>query len=516
MPIAPTGGPADDTGPVVEETVPETGTTNFAGNTFEFQFDEYINRSTVPRAITIEPDLDLDYDISWKRRRLFISFRDELPDSTTIILKLGSAVTDIRGNKISEPITLAISTGDEIDEGKIEGRILFANDGRGVEEKKVLLYRSPVDLSKRANYEVETDTGGVFKFSYLSEGRYKALLVDDRNRNKIWDRQGEFSQPFSEEFIELGKGGSDTLDVLYTTQIDTTIPNLLGVGLFSQTRLRLRFSEPVVLTEEVDLHISDSAGIAYSAAYPLYISPEENFVLFAESEEVLSEGDEFFLRMRGITDRFGNEADTSGIQFSGSAQEDTTHQRIIAVNGEKGLTQLEAFRVTYAAPITESELIDSVVVIEGDIDFDDWPKIEANRNQLFIKPQGEWIEDTDYQFLVWNPTTQRRKMYNPEVWDSTDYGEIELTINNPDSGSVIARLFNTDGEEIRTQSFIDAHTFYNLPPVAYTLRIFRDLNESGRWDLGTVVPYRAPEPYYVQRGIQVQENFTSQIDITFN
>lgn len=517
VPIAPTGGPADDTGPVIEYTVPESGTVNFAGSTFEFHFNEYINRSSVARAITIEPDLNLDYDISWKRRTLFIEFNDELPDSTTIILKLGSNITDTRGNKMAEPTTLAISTGDEIDEGEISGRVLLAADGRGATERKILLYRAPVDFSGKANYEAETDTGGVFHFTYLSEGNYQALLVDDRNRNKIWNRSSENAQPFSEEIIQLDKGGSDTLDVLYTTRIDTVKPNLLGVGLFSENRMRLRFSEPIELTENVSMNIADSLGEDYSTAYPLYISEKENYVLFAHSEEVLEEGAEYSLSLQGITDRLDNRADTSGIIFTGSAQEDTTRQRIISVNGSNGLTQQEAFRITYAAPITNPEITDSLVVIEGDVDFDDWPEIETERNQLFIRPQEEWIEEVDYQFLVWNPVSQRRKMYNPEIWDSTDFGEIELSVSNEDSSSiVIARLYNPNDEQIRSQRLINEYIFDRLPPVSYTLSVYKDLNGNDRWDMGTVVPFRPPEPYYVQRGIEVQQGFTSQIDIRFN
>ncbi|MEX0719397.1 MAG: Ig-like domain-containing protein [Balneolaceae bacterium] len=517
VPIAPTGGPPDETGPILEYTVPETGTTNYTGNTFEFQFDEYINRSSVAGAITVEPDLNLNYEISWKRRTMFISFRDDLPDSTTIILKLDGTISDTRGNNIGRPTTLAISTGDEIDSGEIFGRILLADDGRGAPEQKILLYRAPVDFSNKANYEAQTDTGGAFIFSYLREGTYQALLVDDRNRNKIWDQSSESAQPFSEELIELEKEGSDTLNVLYTTQVDTTKPSLQGVGLFSTNRMRLRFSEPILVQDEVDLTISDSLGNMYSSVYPLYISPGENFVLFAQSEEALPEEEEFSLTLRGITDHFGNKADTSGITFMGSSQEDTTQQRIISANGSNGLSRQETFRVTYAAPITEPELTDSTVVIEGDVDFEDWPEIEAERNHLFINPQDEWIEDVDYQFLVWNPSTQRRKMFSPATWDSTDYGEIELSVDNEDtSTTLIARLFDPEGDEIRIQDFFQEFTFDRLPPVSYTMVVFKDSNENGEWDMGSVIPFRAPEPYYVQRGIQVQEGFTSQIDIRFN
>lgn len=515
-PIAPTGGPADNKGPVLEYTAPETGTTNFEGRVFEFQFDEYVNRSTVRGAITVEPDLGIEYSISWKRKTMFIEFEEPFPDSTTIIIKLGTEITDTRNNKIPSPITLAISTGDEIDSGEITGKVLLAENGRAADEQRILLYRQPVDLSKRANYQAQTDTSGSFSFSYLAEGTYKALLVDDRNRNKIWDREIETAYPFYEEFINLGKDESKTLDVIYAVREDTTKPVLQGVGLFSQNRMRFRFSESIQLTDSTSIQVSDSSGNIYSTPYPLYVSPREQFVLFAHSSEPLLEEVAYSTEIKGITDIGGNEPDSAIFSFTGTAQEDTTLQRIISVNGQNGLSQSDEFIVTYAAPISESQITDSVVVIEGDVDFGDWPEISIEQNKLKIGPQQEWIEGINYQFLVWNPVTQRRSIYEPEVWDSTEYGEIEINIENADSSDTYyARLIDPNGEEIEFTGFTAATIITELPPVSYTLILFRDENDNQKWDTGSVSPYQSPEKYYVQRSINVQEGFISEVNVTF-
>lgn len=515
-PIAPTGGPADKEGPKLLKTIPESGTTNFDGRTFEFQFNEFINRSSVSRAITVEPDLGIEYEISWKRKTLFITFKEAFPDSTTMLLKLGTGISDTRNNKIARPITLAISTGDEIDRGVITGRIRMAATGKAATEQKVLLYREPIDFSKKANYQAQTDTGGVFTFSYLAEGRYKALLVDDRNRNKIWDRNSESAYPFFREHIVLEKGGRDTLDVIYTTQVDSIAPKLQGVGLFSTNRMRLRFSESIMFSKGAEFVITDSAGYRYSEAYPLYVDPKEGFVAFAQSNDPLNEGREYGVLVNGITDLAGNKPDTSAFSFTGTSQEDTTRQRIISAADKNGLLQNEEFTVTYAAPITDSTIIDSTVVIEGEVDFPDWPAIEAVRNQLFIKPQGEWIEGVEYQFLVWNPRTQRRTIFEPEVWDSTEYGEVEINLENTDSTAThYVRLLNKEGAEIAVETFNTSIVIADLPPVSYTLMVYRDENENQTWDRGKVIPYEAPEPYYVQQNLRVQEGFISEVKITF-
>ena len=56
-----------------------------------------------------------------------------------------------------------------------------------------------------------------------------------------------------------------------------------------------------------------------------------------------------------------------------------------------------------------------------------------DKNRLFIGPQDEWINGIDYQFLVWNPYSQRRALYTPEIWDTNEMGELEISINSDDS-----------------------------------------------------------------------------------
>lgn len=515
-PIPPTGGPADKQGPKVKYTVPESGTTNFDGRSFEFHFDEYVQRSSVSQAITVEPDLGIEYDVSWKKMRMTITFNQKFPDSTTVLIKLGTDISDTRGNKMTRPVTLAISTGDVIDSGKINGRILDAKTGNGAEGFTVFLYRQPWNLEQKANYTVRTDTGGYFNFSYLAEGNYKPMVVDDRNRNKTWEPSSEIAFPFFREQVRLDAEGQDTLDVLYVTRKDTIAPKLQGVGLFSTNRMRLRFSENMKLQDETNIHILDSLKTPYTEGYPLYILPNEKFVVFAQSPEPLEENKEYYVWLEGFTDEAGNKVDTTLFSFMGSSQEDTTKQRIINTNTEEDLRQNESFNVTYAAPITNPEISDSLVVIEGSVDFDDWPEIETVQNKLIIKPQERWIEGLDYQFLIWNPVTHRRAMFEPEIWDSTEYGEIELNLNEVDSASVYrVEVLNNQNNSIRNIEFRASTTISELPPVSYKLIIFEDENNNGTWDQGSIMPYQRPEKYHIQRGVKVQQGFTSEVSISF-
>jgi len=516
-PIAPTGGPQDKSGPVIQNTIPSSGTVNFDGNSFEFYFDEFVNRNNARNAITVEPDLGIGYDISWKRKMMRIEFEDDFPDSTTVIIKLGTEITDTRNNKMSKPITLAVSTGDEIDSGEIMGRVRLAENGEPAEDKRVLLYRQPFDLTSRATYQAQTDTGGTFNFTYLAEGSYKALIVDDRNRNKTWDEENETSFPFYQETISLQKSSSDTLDVVYIAQPDTIKPVLQGVGLFSQNRIRLRFSENITTDKEVRFNIADSLENAYTKAYPLYISENDPFVLFAHSEDPLLEDVRYQIDPQGVRDLSGNAPDSGYVEFTGTAQEDTTKQRIIGREMEKDLLVNDPITIVYTAPISQPEIIDSLVVIEGEIDFDDWPEVQTDGNRLTISPQGDWIEGVDYQFLAWNPITLRRQLFEPNIWDSTEFGDIDIRILDADSTQThVISLEDPTGRIVRSMDFSQQITITDLPPVSYTLKIFRDENGDQEWNMGSVIPYQKPEKYYVQQNINVQVGFTSEVQISFD
>ncbi len=443
-----------------------------------------------------------------------IEFDEDLPDSTTIIITLGSDISDVRNNKMGKPVTLAISTGDDIDEGKITGRIKNALDGTSAGKVRVLLYRAPVDFEASASYLAETDTGGVFVFSYLREGTYKAIYVDDRNRNKIWEKT-ESAQPFEREYISLEKSGADTLDTIYIIRRDTLAPKLQGVGLFSSNRMRLRFNENITVEDDASITITDSLNNTYSSAYPLYISKEDPFVLFAQSDKALTEGVSFGVQLSGVTDAANNEAQSAGIQFLGSSQEDTTSQRIIDYNTETGVFPDEPFVIRYAAPISDPMITDSVVIVEGDVSFDDWPEITTNRNNLIISPQDNWIEGVDYQLLVWNPVTKRRKLYKPEVWDQVESGGLEISVVGDSTGIYTFALSNEDTRIQIDSSFTGNVTIENLPPVGYTLTVYKDENGNGIWDNGEVIPFKAPELYYIQKNIRVQTGFTSEVNIRF-
>lgn len=515
-PRGPSGGPPDRTPPVITETSPESETVNFQGREVELRFSKFMDRGSLQEALTIEPDLLINYEISWGRKSATIRFDEDLPDSTTVIIKIGTELEDTGNNSLETPFDLALSTGPDIDNASITGRLLTADDGSAEAGMRVFLYRQPFNLEERVNYVAQTDTGGVFRFSHLSEATYKAVWVQDLNRSRIWDRDREMAQPFHDSTYTVEQDAEIEIGTIFISETDTTSPDLEGVGLLTETRLRLRFNEEVYWEDDALITVLDSLDNVHTQAYPLYIPPGDTRVVFAQSEDGLTPDQQYSLRLTGITDDSGNPARSVVEPFSGTAQEDTVRLRIIGDNRDPGLFPDEPLTIGYSKFIDDDDVIDSLRIVEGERMIEDWPNYEIQRHRLHILPDEQWSSGINYQFLIWNPAREELRPIEPEIWQRNQLGSLEITLADTlETGEHYLTLFDNEGKTNIDTTFTKQIELDRLPPLTYTVIIYRDENGNGRWDPGTVIPFQAPEPYFVRGELPVREGFTSELTVEF-
>jgi hypothetical protein len=512
-PTQPTGGEPDRTGPIVLSTEPRDGSVNFSDDQIRFNFDKYISRSTFQRAFTIEPDIGLQYDVKWKGRSAIVRFQDELPDSTTIIFRLGTDLGDVQNNRLKQPFTLATSTGPVIDKGEISGRVLNAETGRAWNEGVVVLYRHPFDFDNPANYAIQPDTGGYILFNYLREGAYSAFWVDDRNRNKIWDRASEASRPFPVESVEVSDGRIASLDTAYIALPDTIPPELLGVGMLSSVRLRLRFNEDVFYSDDAEIGVMDSLGTLLRSSPPLYKEPAQANVLYTRISDPLDSDAVYSLTLSGITDRAGNPARRGTVTFNGSDAPDTTAQRIIRNESAAGIYPDAPVVITYAAPITDPALTDSLIIIEDEITHTGWDSADVRENQLVIYPMPVWREGSRYQVRGWEPRLKENRSYDLKILHPSTLGDLELTAPGDTAALWHYRLLNASGEVQRNGYMRGTRQLDNLPEGDYILQAFTDPDSTGTWDFGSVDPYRPPERIFVEPSVMIRNRMTTELKI---
>jgi hypothetical protein len=516
-PMAPTGGEPDRIGPKVLSTSPESGTVNFNGNEVEFTFDQFIDRNSFRQNVSIEPDLGIEFEIDFSRKKATVSFSSPLPDNTTIAVRVGSDVTDTNRNKMGVPVDLALSTGPVLDNGKVVAKIIDAETGETDSGSRVLLYRQDTDITERAIYMAESDTSGTIEFSYISEGTYRAFWLRDQNRNRIWEMEREQAQPFYVNTFNVAQDDSVYIGELYVSSPDTTSPRIEGVGLFSERRLRLRSSEPLIWENNTEITVLDTLGNQITTGYPLYELEDDPNVIFAQTENSLGETNTYTLSFSNFSDLAGNSVENRFEPFPGSAQEDTTRLKTVSHNTGSGIFPNEAVEITYTKFIDDDAVIDSLRIIEGDQVIDNWPKVEIDRNILRIKPDTLWQSGLQYQFRVWNPWQQEREQIDPDIWQRNELGSVNITTENADSNFVTHVKLQSDDLSIEVDTtFTGSIEIDNLPPLTYFASLFVDENGDGKWNMGTIEPYSKPEPYFIRRNIPVREGFTSELSVEFS
>ncbi len=513
-PTQPSGGPRDTTPPEVEETEPAPETTLFEGDRVRFKFSKYMDRDSFMDAFQMEPDLNLDFEISWSRRTATVRFDEPLPDTTTVIFTLGADLRDTRNNNLAAPYQLALSTGPDIDQGRITATVRDAETGEGLMGERVVLYRYPYDLSTGADYVGEADSAGVVRFNYLREGSYKAFWLDDRNRNRRWDRPREDAQPFRTDSLVLDHDGEADSGTVFVISEDTIPPVLHAVGMLSEVRLRLRFSEEITFGDNSVLDIFHDDGTWLTEAVPLYVDPDNSNVLFAQAREPLPDGEEYRIEMQGITDPAENVAEMDVELFPGSDEPDTTFARYIGNDTRHGIVPDEPIVIRYAKLLdNEPDVLDSLIVIETQTTHAPWPHAEVSDNLLFIYPDGEWRQSEDYEIRVWDDEELEHRTIRPVIHYENELGELHITVEEPETDTTRHQLelVNEQGELVRSESFLDEIELSGIPAGDYVLRVF-ELREGTRsWDRGSVDPFRAPARYFVQEEVPVQPGMTGQL-----
>ena len=253
-PRPPSGGPRDQTPPSVVRTTPVRDTVNVPTSTerLRIEFSEYIERSSLPQALSVTPTFEQRPQVSWSGRTAEVKFPSPLRDSTTYIFSLDTNLSDAHGVSLENPLTVAFSTGARINRGQIQGRVVGVREGAPQQRVDVYAYALPSNavgvrpLPDQPSYRTQTGEEGRFDFDYMREGPYYVVALRDNNRN----RQPDVGEPFAvpPRLALRADSAAEAVPVPWLlAQSDTTGPRLQQVRPVSQQRFRVSFNEPVRL-----------------------------------------------------------------------------------------------------------------------------------------------------------------------------------------------------------------------------------------------------------------------------
>lgn len=194
--VAPTGGPKDETPPIVLSSKPENGSTNFDDRTVRINFDEYVVLKDAQKNIMISPPPETHPNYRLNGKTLVIRFAEPLKENTTYSISLGEAVKDLHEENALVGYSLIFSTGDMIDTLSISGKVVQAQNLQPTEDIYAMLYKAdslPMDSvrvkpkKQRPDFVTLCDKNGNFSFHGLGDNKFFVFALKSNSTSLKYD-----------------------------------------------------------------------------------------------------------------------------------------------------------------------------------------------------------------------------------------------------------------------------------------------------------------------------------------
>ncbi len=285
----PPGGPEDHYGPQVVETFPAADAIGVSRKLeARIRFDEAVNRRAVENSLFFSPDPGDRFRLFWRGNKLHVRYLDSLALNRTYVVTVGSGARDIRGNPVERPFTLAFSTGNRIDRGRIWGQV--AGEER---PQRVSLWAYALSDSAPPNpqttlpaYRTQPDGSGTFHFSHLREDIYRVFALSELGPDGYWNPSANRIgiPPYD---VAVTDESQPYLSFRLVLQ-DTSSASVRGVVSKNERQLEVRFSKELSGLVSYSLETLSGDTMGFLATYE---DPEDSSRWQLFSASALREGE---------------------------------------------------------------------------------------------------------------------------------------------------------------------------------------------------------------------------------
>ena len=500
--VAPTGGPKDNTPPVVVEAVPENNSANFIGKKIEITFDEYITLENANQNVLISPPLSEKPDIKLHNKTVVVKFKESLVPNTTYTINFGSAIKDLHEGNLFKDFVYSFATGDHIDTLSVKGNILSAADKKPVENAYVGLYAADLDnvydlpMSDKPNYITKTDKEGRFSLNGLADKNYLIFALKDVNSNLYFDQPNE-EVAFLDSLVHPNDSISHNLYMF--TEVDST-QVLLEKKLIEEGLLRFVFRHPakdaVVMTPEM---LPDTFNLVtmHSAEYDTiwwYFTPNvmDSLWVQVKYDTVINDSSRYSLKFK---------------ETGGNRRRKTEPKKLTVSNNllnRVGLIPGQDLVLKFSEPIINYQMSDSAVfkcdstVYYGRLAFE--PADEYGMKYRLTTP---FSADSSYSFEIpdsvfWGIRGRTNDVIRADfhVLKDDEYGNIYITVAPPKGmKQVVVQLTDESGKVLKEEAITHKQEvmFDYLMPAKYKLRAILDADGNGKWSTGNYHHHTLPE-----------------------
>ena len=246
----PTGGPDDETPPVLLRADPALNTTHFNKERIRLYFDEYIKLQKLKDQLIVSPPLDPSAYIispqSTAAKYVQIELMDTLRPNTTYNFNFGQSIVDNNEGNPYPYFRYVFSTGDYVDSLQVRGTIgnAFAREPKNF--VSVMLYavdstyNDSIIYQQPPDYLTNTlDSLEIFEIGNVKAGRYLLIAQKDIANNYNFDQNAD-DIGFINDFIDLPTDSLFHLD-LFREKTNFSVgrtfqasQNRIGLGYFGK------------------------------------------------------------------------------------------------------------------------------------------------------------------------------------------------------------------------------------------------------------------------------------------
>ena len=334
--LPPPGGDVDKIPPEVLEVYPANGTLNFSDDYFEITFSEYVDKLSFGQAFFISPSIE-EFEYEWSGRGVTISFEDTLKENRTYTVTIGTDVEDLNNrNKMFEAISFSFSTGDNLDNGEISGKIYDREPG-GVMLFAYLEADSFANpLFEGPDYISQVGERGDYKLQGLATGKYRVFAVKDAYKDMLYSIGDDlYGVPSQEVSLTRSDSSFKNLNFLLTLE-DTIPPDLVNVTMTDVNHLLIEFSEFIDSSkiETGNFFVFDSTNNRRVDALFLFKGKAGDQQMFISLSDTLSEDGANFMIAENIFDNYGNITEIQSMEFAVNNSPDTSAANLTDVETE--------------------------------------------------------------------------------------------------------------------------------------------------------------------------------------
>lgn len=555
----PEGGPRDMTPPVMVSSTPAPGSVNVSNGRIDIIFDENITLDDPMNKIVVSPPQKKQAQISSNGRRVRITLRDTLRDSTTYTVDLADAVRDLNEGNILDGLAIDFSTGPSIDTLMISGIVV---EGRTLEPAQGMIvgvYSTPVADTALTTLPMDritkTNALGRFTIRNLKPGSYRVFAINDLNHDFHWDRSEDIAfldrdiSP-STMAVEVTDTFTDAAgnDSLVTRPATRFLPDDILLTWFNENYKPLylvKHERPDArrLTLEMSTH-SDSlpqltllntvrAGARLDREAVLQSSPGLDSLTYWLRDTTLIGSDTLKIAARYLhTDTLDNITFTTdtltfalrqpkkkkkrdeetdsvpklefvNIGISSRQPQDLNMPLLFETSAPTASIDSAGFRI--------EELVDSVwMPVAAKI-----PSPPDSLQPMRLLTEMTWKPKTKYRVTIDSLAVtdiygNHNRPFVQEVSTHAieDYAALFFNIGDLGPDSAIVELLSSD-KPVRLEPVRNGvATFEYVTPGAYYARLFIDRNHNGRWDTGCVADTLQPEDvFYFSKKLNLKKNW---------